>query len=270
MSAHVSYRSVFISDVHLGTPDCRADYLLDFLDHCHCDRLYLVGDIIDLERMRRRTVWPRSHSQVIAAVQAKAAQGTEVIYIPGNHDAAMRGLAGQTLNGIQIRTEAVHATADGRRLLVRHGDELDGSTHYRASFQGLLDRGYNLLLAANRGIASLRSACGLPYWSLTMALKTILPAAQGYIRRFEAAAIASARAEGYDGYVGGHIHQGTIRAEHGVVYCNDGDWVEHCTGLIETAAGELQLIHWAEQPQLVASAPLPTAPVLDPALAASE
>lgn len=242
----LDYRAIFISDIHLGTADCRADYLLDFLRHTHCDTLYLVGDVIDLWAMRRQVHWPQTHSEVLRAFFDLAAAGTRVVYIPGNHDEALRSLAGSTYNGIEIRLDDVHVTRDGRRLRVSHGDEFDAAVHCGRVVQAIGDAAYNVLLWLNRQTARLRGRYGRPYWSLSAWLKGRSGGARRYVRRFMGAAAHEAARHAFDGYVCGHIHVAGIEQVDGVLYCNDGDWVEHCTALVERRDGRLQLIHWAD------------------------
>lgn len=242
----LDYRAIFISDIHLGTMACRADYLRDFLSHIHCDTLYLVGDVVDLWAMHRHVHWPASHSEVVRIICGLAAKGTRVVYIPGNHDEAFRKLAGRDFNGIEIRLEAVHVTQDGRRLRVSHGDEFDVIVRCGRHVQAIGDVAYNVLLWLNRQIALLRGRYGYPYWSLSAWLKTRVGGARRYMRRFMQAAAVEAVQRGFDGHVCGHIHVAGIEKIDGVLYCNDGDWVEHCSALVEHRDGRLQLIHWAD------------------------
>lgn len=251
--ASLRFRTIFISDVHLGTPDCRADFLLDFLDQSESEQLYLIGDMVDLVRMRRRVHWPQSHSRVIERLTEKGAQGTRVIYIPGNHDHPFRTYVGQRFAGIEIEREQIHTSADGRRFLVSHGDELDGDVHFHPLLQAIGDWAYNLLLAANRHLNRLRRWLGRDYWSLSYFVKRRSERAARYIRRFEQAGARRAQQGGYDGFICGHIHKGEIAEYDGVLYCNDGDWVEHCTALVERFDGRLQLIHWSDQRAILVS-----------------
>lgn len=249
------YRAVFVSDVHLGTPDCQAPYLIDFLRQVDTPLLYLVGDIVDLLRMRRRVSWPASHGTVIETILGKARAGTRVVYIPGNHDAAFRAAAGTTVMGVEIHHESEHCMADGRRLLVRHGDELDGTVRCAGLVHRLGDWAYNRLLAVDRSWHRLRGMLGMRYWSFAAFAKTRSAKALAYIESFERAAAHSAKAHGYDGYIGGHIHKWALTHLDGVLYCNDGDWTENCTALVETTDGALQLIHWADRRAVLAEQP---------------
>lgn len=248
------FRSIFLSDVHLGTPDCKAGYLLDFLRSTRCEHLYLVGDIVDLEALARRSFWTAEHSAVLAEILAKAESGTRVTYIPGNHDCAMRGLVGQKIGQVEVRLDALHEGADGRRYRVSHGDEYDPAGCGRTWLLRLGDHAYRLLCWLNRGFNGLRRRLDLPYLPLSIITKSRIGRALAYIQDFERLAAANARAKGLDGHICGHIHFGGIREVDGVLYCNDGDWVEHCTALVEDPAGTLELIHWSEHRTRLAQA----------------
>jgi UDP-2,3-diacylglucosamine pyrophosphatase LpxH len=241
------FRTVFISDVHLGTPDCKAGYLLDFLRRTACDTLYLVGDIIDLEAMARRAYWPAEHGAVLAEVLRKAETGTRVVYIPGNHDAALRSLCGSRIAAIEVCFDAVHVGADGRRFRVSHGDEFDPDDDGRDWLHGLGDRGYRFICWANRTFNRLRRRFDLPYLPLSLLAKSRIGRALEYIQAYENRVSKTAFEGGFDGHICGHIHFGAIRTLNGVLYCNDGDWVEHCTALTEDTDGRLELMHWSEQ-----------------------
>jgi len=240
------HRTLFLSDVHLGTRGCKAELLLDFLDHNTCDTLYLAGDIIDGWQLRRRGHWTKAHTAVVRAILAKADAGTKVVYIPGNHDEFLRPYAGRTAAGIQIMTEALHVTADGRRLLVLHGDRFDGVIATARWLAHLGDAAYSLALMLNDRLHAVRQALGLPYWSLSAPLKHRVKAAVAYVSHFEeAVAVATL---GVDGVVCGHIHQAEMRRIGKILYCNDGDWVESCTALAEDARGTLEILRWSPFP----------------------
>lgn len=243
----LSFRSVFVSDVHLGYADCQAVYLLDFLRSMQCKRLYLVGDIVDLENMAKRPFWNASHSAVVAEILAIAARGTEVIYIPGNHDAELRRLAGQRIAGIQFALNAVHVGADGRRYRVSHGDEYDNADAAPAWWLQLGDALQGFICAMNRRCNSLLCHCGLHYRPLSIMIKRRVATAWRFIEGFEARVTERARADGFDGHICGHIHYARMHDHEGVLYLNDGDWVEHCTTLVEHADGALELLHWTGQ-----------------------
>lgn len=238
-------RSIFVSDIHLGTRGAHAEYLLDLLENTESEYLYLVGDVIDLWKLRTGWFWPQLNNRIVQALFAKARSGTRVIYIPGNHDALLRDYAGMMINGLEIVQQAEHVTADGRRLLVTHGDELDGLVAVNRWLRHLGDLNYHFLLMLNRQCNRLRRLCGLPYWSLAAYLKGRVGNAVDYVCRFEEAAIDRARHAGLDGVVCGHIHVGKVRDIGGLFYANCGDWVENCTALAEDASGAIRLLHWA-------------------------
>ena len=238
------FRAIWISDTHLGTPGCQAARLLDFLRCTDSDYLYLVGDIIDGWQLRRRWYWHQTHNDVVQKILRKARKGTEVIYVPGNHDEAVRHFLGLAFGEILIRDEAVHHTARGLRLLVIHGDLFDGVVQYAKWLAYLGDQLYSLTLRLNLHYNALRARLGLRYWSLAQFLKHKVKNAVSYIVAFEEAVAAEARARHFDGVVCGHIHKAEIREIDGVLYCNDGDWVESLTALVETVDGALRILHW--------------------------
>ena len=243
------YRAVFLSDVHLGTRGSRAEFLADFLAHTRCDTLYLVGDIIDGWRLRRSWYWDGHHDRVLRLILQAANAGTAVLYIPGNHDEMMRAWLPTRLEiaGIRLCRDAVHQTADGRRLLVMHGDEFDSVVRYARVLALLGDRAYAASLVVNRWFNLVRRRLGLPYRSLSAWAKRQVKGAVKAIDRFELALAAEARGRGLDGVVCGHIHHPEMREIEGVLYLNDGDWVESCTALVEHADGRLELIDWARR-----------------------
>jgi len=238
-------RSIWISDVHLGTRGCQADLLLDFL-RCHeSEYLYLVGDIVDGWRLRRSWYWPQSHNDVVQKLLRKSRKGTKVFYIPGNHDESFRDFFGMLFGGITILEDAVHPTADGRRFLVIHGDQFDAVVKYAKWLAHLGDKAYTGLLAVNTWFNHVRRKLGFTYWSLSAYLKHRVKNAVEYIGDYEKALADEARRREVDGVICGHIHSAEIRPMEGVLYCNDGDWVESCTALVELASGELQIVDWA-------------------------
>lgn len=246
------FRSVFISDVHLGLADCQAGYLLDFLRSMQCERLYLVGDIVDFENMALRPYWHASHAAVVGEILAIAARGTRVTYIPGNHDACLRRFAGQRIGGIEIALDAVHVGADGRRYRVSHGDEFDGDHAAPAWLIRLGDRLQGLVCSGNRRCNALLARFGVHYRPLSIWIKQGIGRARRFIEDFERRVAADARRRGYDGHICGHIHCGRIAEHDGVLYANDGDWVEHCTSLVEHRDGTLELLHWTQQQRSLA------------------
>lgn len=238
------YRTIWISDVHLGTRDAKAEYLADFLRHSQADILYLVGDIIDGWRLKRSWYWVPSHEAVIREVLHKARNGTRVIYVPGNHDEMLRDYVGIVLGGVAVMGEVVHETADGRRLLVIHGDQFDGIFRCARWLTRLGDHAYKTALALNRWFNLMRRRLGLPYWSLSAYLKHRVKNAVAFIADFETALAYEARRRGVDGVVCGHIHHAEIRDIDGVLYANSGDWVEGCSALVERGDGELAIVRW--------------------------
>ncbi len=253
-----TYRAVFISDLHLGTPGCQAGPLLDFLKSHSSHTLYLVGDIVDGWQLRRRWHWPQAHNDVVQKLLRRARKGCRVVFIPGNHDEFARGFAGHHFGGIEVREEAVHTTADGRKLWVVHGDHFDAVIQCAKWLAYVGDNAYELTLRLNRHLNSLRARMGLPYWSLSAYLKHKVKKALNYVTAFEEAVAAEARKRGYQGVVCGHIHRAEMREIDGTLYCNDGDWVESLTALVEHHDGRLELVTWhgahQHQPRRVATA----------------
>jgi UDP-2,3-diacylglucosamine pyrophosphatase LpxH len=244
------YRTIFVSDIHLGTRGCRADFLLDFLRRTECERLYLVGDVVDGWRLRKSWHWTEAFDDVLRHILGMAKRGTEVVYIPGNHDEMFRAWLGLEVAGVKLQREAVHRTADGRRLLVIHGDEFDGVIRYAKVLALLGDWAYGRALTLNRWFNEGRRRLGYPYWSLSQWLKRQVKGAVKAIDRFESALATEARRRGLDGVVCGHIHHAEMREVGGVLYVNDGDWVESCTALVEHADGRLELVDWAKENSL--------------------
>ncbi|AIB11039.1 serine/threonine protein phosphatase [Azospirillum argentinense] len=239
------YRSIWISDVHLGTRGCKAEYLLDFLKHNESDHLYLVGDIVDGWRLRKTWYWPQAHNDVVQKILRRARKGVQVYYIPGNHDEAARDYAGLQFGGVQVVEEMIHVTADGRQLLVTHGDRFDVVVKYARWLAFIGDNAYVVLLQANTLFNWVRRKLGFPYWSLSAFLKHKTKTAVEFIGNYETALGDEARRRKVDGVVCGHIHTAEIRDMEGILYCNDGDWVESCTALVEHPCGRLEIIDWA-------------------------
>jgi len=238
-------RTVFISDIHLGSRNCHAHALAAFLAGLSCDRLYLVGDIVDLWWMSRaRTAWQHDHTLIVERLHAMAKAGTELVYIPGNHDRPIRRFVGLGLPGVRVRRRAIHRTADGKRLLVTHGDEFDAITHFGGWQERLGDLLYTAILAGNRVTNRLRRALGLRYWSMAEFLKRRSAAAERYIERYVHACVADARRRGLDGILSGHIHRPGLTKVEGMIYANDGDWVESLTAITEDRDGALSLVRW--------------------------
>ena len=238
------HRTIWISDIHLGTPGCKAEFLLDFLKWNDSDSLYLVGDIIDGWRLRKGWHWQQSHNDVIQKVLRKARKGTRVVYVPGNHDEFARAYVDHAFGGIEVVHEATHRTADGRYLLVTHGDLFDGVVQQARWLAMLGDTLYSLILALNHSFNRARTRLGFGYWSLSQYLKHKAKSAVSFITDFELALAREARRRGFDGVVCGHIHKAEIRMVDGMLYCNDGDWVESLTALVEDYSGQLRIVEW--------------------------
>jgi len=238
------HRTLFISDIHLGTPGCKADLLLDFLRHNEAETIYLVGDIIDGWRLKRSWYWAAGHNAVVQEILRKSRKGANVIYVPGNHDEALRDYTGLTFAGVDVINEAIHETADGRQFLVIHGDQFDSVVKYAKWLAHAGDQAYAVALALNNWLHDVRHFFGMPYWSLSSYLKNKVKNAVEYISSYEVAVARSARERGVNGVICGHIHHAEIREMDGVLYCNDGDWVESCTALAEDETGALSLITW--------------------------
>ena len=248
------YRTVWISDLHLGTPGCNAELLVGFLRSTQCETLYLVGDIVDGWQLRKGWYWPTRHNDVVRCILKQAKKGTRVIYVPGNHDDAFRDYCGLDFGGVELIAEDIHVTADGRRLLVLHGDQFDSIVLYARWLAFLGDNAYTLLLKTNAAVNCVRRRLGLPYWSLAAHLKKRVKNAVQFISKFEEVLAHAAAERGVDGVVCGHIHSAEIREINGITYYNDGDWVESCTALVEHGDGRIEIVDWAEHVRLSANA----------------
>lgn len=239
-----SYRTLWISDVHLGNKASHADDLLNFLTEVRAERIYLVGDIVDMERLKWRPAFPEAHLRVIAELVRLAGRGTEVIYIPGNHDYEFRGMTGRDICGIPVMLEAVHQTADEQNLLVMHGDVLDGRIRRGTNLEKFGAAAYFVLMECDTIINRIRRRLGQDYFPMMAGIKRKLRGANAYIERFEEVAAEYAYQRGFDGVVCGHIHRPAIRRIGETLYLNDGDWVEHRSALAETGDGTLQILNW--------------------------
>jgi len=240
------WRTLWISDLHLGTPGCQAEALLDFLRHTECETLFLVGDIIDGWQLRRRWFWPQSHNDVVQKLLRKARKGTRVIFIPGNHDEFARKYLSLDFGGITVAEDWMHTTADGRKVWVTHGDLFDGVIQCAKWLAYVGDSLYEFTLKLNRHFNRLRARLGLRYWSLSQYLKLKVKRAVSYVGDFERAVAREAQKRGAQGVVCGHIHHAELRDIDGVLYANDGDWVESLTALAERDDGTLEIVHWAQ------------------------
>ncbi|MBC7983847.1 MAG: UDP-2,3-diacylglucosamine diphosphatase [Candidatus Obscuribacterales bacterium] len=249
----LKFRSVFVSDVHLGFRGCSANFLLDFLKSVDTEYLYLVGDIVDLWSLKKSFYWPQEHNNILRLILSKAKRGTKVIYIPGNHDEVFREYAGHVFGNLEIQEEVIHTTADGRRLLVLHGDAFDSVIKCAPWLGHLGHHAYELILKLNRYFNWARKKLGFPYWSLAAYLKHKAKTAVTYIDRFEETLAHEAKRRGVDGVVCGHIHHAQIIDVQGVQYMNCGDWVESCTTLTEDFNGHMELLHWSERQHVLPS-----------------
>ncbi|MGD8559337.1 MAG: UDP-2,3-diacylglucosamine diphosphatase [Gammaproteobacteria bacterium] len=256
------YRSIFISDVHLGTRDARSDCLLEFLRNTEAEFIYLLGDIVDLWNLKKGWYWPQTNNHIAQCLMQKAQQGTRVMYIPGNHDERLRDYIGSNVNDIRICQDAIHETADKRKLLLIHGDEFDSVVMGNKWLVHFGDWLYNNLVVLNRYYNYLRRKLGFPYWSLSSFLKTRNRKAMEYINSFENAVAYEAKNRRVDGVVCGHIHHPAIKTVNGIVYSNAGDWVENCTAVVEKQDGQLRVLYWESERVSQASAqiikPLPS------------
>lgn len=241
------YRTIWLSDIHLGTRGCKADFLLDFLRNNDAATIYLVGDIFDGWRLRKSWYWPQAHNDIVQKLLLKARNGTRMVYVPGNHDEWLRDYAPLVFGSVEVAKEAIHETADGRRLLVVHGDWFDLVVTQARWLARLGDSAYTLALLVNNHFDKVRRLFGYEYWSLSAFLKRRVKNAVQYIDSFADALVDEARRRNLDGVVCGHIHQAEIRDLRGMLYCNDGDWVESCTALVEHFDGTIEIINWTAQ-----------------------
>ena len=241
------FRTIWISDIHLGTRGCNADLLIDFLDHTDSETMYLVGDIFDGWQLKKRFYWPASHNDVVWRILKRSKRGTRIIFIPGNHDEMFRQFTGLNFGGVEIRRQHIHETFDGRRLLVLHGDEFDTITLSHRWLAHAGDFAYQAMLILNRWVSAYRRWMNLPYWSLSKYAKAKVKNAVEFISDFEEVVAREAGIRGVDGVIAGHIHTADMRTIDGVEYYNDGDWVEGCTALIEHFDGRMEILHWAEE-----------------------
>lgn len=243
MESTTHYRTIWISDLHLGTPQAKADFLIDFLRRHDADRYYLVGDVFDGWALKRSWYWPSSHNEIIQGLLRKA-ESTNVTYIPGNHDEVARDFPGLQLGGVTIQTKTQHTTADGRRFLVVHGDEFEGVVRHSGWLEFLGEWAYAGVLTADHWLNRIRRLFNLPYWSLATYLKNSTHRVKQFIADFEEAAAREARTENLDGIICGHIHRPRMRTIEGVQYVNTGDWVQSCTALVEHLDGRLEIVRW--------------------------
>ncbi|MEQ9449402.1 MAG: UDP-2,3-diacylglucosamine diphosphatase, partial [Rhodospirillaceae bacterium] len=246
ISSQLKFRTIFISDIHLGTRGCKADFLLDFLKYTESDKLFLVGDIVDGWRLKKNWFWTQAHNDVVQKLLRKARKGTDVTYVPGNHDEFARDFLDHEFGQIKVVRDTIHLGVDGRRFLVAHGDECDGVMIYAKWLAILGDKAYCTALWLNNWFNAARRALGLPYWSLSKYLKHKVKNAVAFISNYEQAMARMAREQGADGVICGHIHHAEIKDIDGITYMNDGDWVESCSALVEHYDGHWEILHWAD------------------------
>src|SRR5262245_7246394 len=241
------YRSLFISDVHLGTKGAQAEPLLEFLKHHDARTIYLVGDIVDGWRMRRAWHWPQSHNDLVQKVLRKARNGAKIIYVPGNHDDFLRDFCGTHFVGIEVRETAIHELPDVRRFLVIHGDQFDVVVSNVRWLAYLGDWAYEVALGLSQSVSFVRRKLGFTYWSFSSWAKVKVKHAVNFIGRFEETLSAEAARQGVDGVICGHIHSAALRNFGGLTYINTGDWVESCTAAVEHFDGRIEIIDWSSK-----------------------
>ncbi|MGL4438206.1 MAG: UDP-2,3-diacylglucosamine diphosphatase [Bosea sp. (in: a-proteobacteria)] len=264
------FRTLFISDIHLGAKSCQAELLLEFLSRHEADTIYLVGDIIDGWRLKKNWYWPQAQNDLVQAMLSRAQNGTRVVFMPGNHDEFARAYLGQRVGGIEIVDHAIHTGPDDKRYLVIHGDQFDAVVTHARWLAKLGDWAYRATQAINARVSLVRRAMGLTYWSFSAWAKFKVKKAVTFISDFETTLAAEARKRDAHGVICGHIHHAAIQDMHGVAYMNCGDWVESCTALAEAEDGSFQIITWSTErlkPQLV-TLPAPTASQPRPRVAA--
>ena len=237
-------RAAWVSDLHLGTRTSNAPAFVDFLRNHEIGTLYIVGDLIDVWQLRRGIYWPQEHNDVIQKILRAARKGTRVIYIPGNHDEFVAGFEG-VYGNITIQKQAIHTTADGRRMLVMHGHELDAVVQNVRSLAYAGDLGYQFLLSLNPTINFVRRLFGREYWSLSAYAKKRVKESVSFIGEFEKAIVRYAERHDVEAVLCGHIHNAAIRQIGSVTYYNCGDWVETCSALIENERGEIELVNFS-------------------------
>jgi len=251
----IRVRTLFLSDLHLGTKGCQAEVLLDFLRRYDAETIYLVGDIVDGWRLKSGWYWPQSHNDVVQKLLRKVRKGSSLIYVPGNHDEFLRDYVGVNLGGIELAEHAIHETANGKRYLVIHGDQFDLVVRHARWLALLGDGAYTAALFVNTHLNIVRRKLGLTYWSLSAWAKLKVKNAVNFISRFEELLAAEARRQEVDGVICGHIHHAAMHENFGLSYVNTGDWVESCTVVVEHWDGTLELIRWGEAPERRLPAP---------------
>ncbi|WP_133407839.1 UDP-2,3-diacylglucosamine diphosphatase [Parashewanella tropica] len=256
------YHALWLSDIHLGCKDCKAEFLLQLLDNVICDKLFLVGDIIDFWALKNRLHWPESHHKVLQKIIAIAQTQTQVVFIPGNHDELLKSYHYFNFCNVEIQPQYLHTTIAGKKLLMLHGDQFDSQVCVSRYYAKLGDHLYDFILFLNRSLHAIRKKFGHSYWSLAGYIKRRVTKAQQAIERYQYAAINHAKAQKVDAIFCGHIHQPELIEQSDIIYGNQGDWIENCTLLVETEAGELQLLQWDEasnNTQILKTIPSPIA-----------
>jgi UDP-2,3-diacylglucosamine pyrophosphatase LpxH len=244
MKPQAQYRTLFVSDLHLGTKGCQAELFVDFLRNNDAETIYLVGDIIDAWQLRSGWYWPEAHNTIVQKLLRKARKGTRIVFIPGNHDEFARDYVGLTMGGIEVARQATHTTVDGRRFHVTHGDEFDIVIRHARWLALLGDWAYQAALFCNTHFNRVRRRLGLPYWSFSAWAKLKVKNAVNFIGAFEDVLSEHAAKHGFDGVVCGHIHHAVIRDLNGITYVNTGDFVESCTAVAEHFDGRLEILTW--------------------------
>ncbi|CAG1004263.1 MAG: UDP-2,3-diacylglucosamine diphosphatase [Rhizobiaceae bacterium] len=239
-------RTLFISDIHLGSKIAKADFLLDFLREHEAETIYLVGDIVDGWRLRRSWHWPQSHNDVVQKLLRKGRKGARIVYVAGNHDEFLRGFQGVHFGGVEVVDDAVHEAADGRRYLVIHGDQFDTIVHNVRWLAYLGDKAYDMAIVVNRVVGRFRRTFGMPYWSFSSWAKVTVKRAVNFISAFQTVVAEQARGRDVHGVICGHIHHAAIEDIGGIRYINTGDWVESCTAVVENFDGSMELLRWTQ------------------------
>jgi UDP-2,3-diacylglucosamine pyrophosphatase LpxH len=243
---HHHYRAIFISDVHLGSKGAKAEFLSNFLKYNHSKKLYLVGDIIDCWRLKKRMFWPQEHTNVIRRILTKSKRETDIIFVTGNHDDLLRRYSGLNFGNISLADEAVYKRENGEKILVVHGDKYDSVVQSQKWLAIVGDWAYETLVQFNTIFNKIRNLLGMRYWSLSSFIKKKVKSAVSFISAYEEAVAKDCQLNGYKGVVCGHIHQSEIRVINGIDYYNCGDWIESCTAIVETLDGEMKLLKWVE------------------------
>ena len=241
------YRTIWISDVHLGTSGCKAELLLEFLKVSESEKVFLIGDIVDGWRLKKKWYWPQAHNDVIQKLLRKARKGVKVVFIPGNHDEAARKYIGVNFGDIIIKKEAHHTTLKGKKLWIIHGDQFDSIIKHARWLAYLGDKGYVILIRLNDLFNNFRQFLKLPYWSLSKFIKQKVKKAVSFVTAFELVMIREAKRRGFDGVVCGHIHKAEFKSIDDMIYCNSGDWVESMTAIVEHLDGSLEIVDWSSR-----------------------